>query len=53
MYILSSHLIVLFIYIYITWFYVDFNITIKLFHLFHSYQLTNLKKRANKDFIKI
>ena len=32
MYIFSSHLIVLFIYIYITWFYVDFNIIIKLSH---------------------
>ena len=35
MYIFPFHLIVLFIYIYITELYVDFDITIKLFHLFH------------------
>ena len=52
MYILSSHLIILFIYTYIIWLYIDFNIIIKLFHLFHSYQLTNSKKRVNKGFIK-
>ena len=36
-----------------TWFYVDFDIIIKLSHSFHSYQLTNSKKRVDKGFIKI
>ena len=36
-----------------TWLYINFNIIIKLFHSFHSYQLTNSKKRVDKDFIKI
>ena len=52
MYIFPSHLIVLFIYTHMTWFYVDFNIIIKSSHSFHSYQLTNLKKRVDRDFIK-
>ena len=35
-----------------TWFYADFDIIIKSPHSFHSYQLTNSKKRADRDFIK-
>ena len=52
MYIFPSHLVILFTYTHIIWLYIDFNIIIKSSHLLHSYQLTNLKKRVNKDFIK-
>ena len=35
-----------------TWLYAGFDIIIKSSHLFHSYQLTNSKKRVDKNFIK-
>ena len=52
MYIFPSHLIILFTYTYMTWFYVDFDIIIKSSHSLYSYQLTNSKKRVDRNFIK-
>ena len=40
-------------YTYIIYLYIDFNIIIKLSYSLYLYQLTNFKKYANKDFIKI
>ena len=35
-----------------TWLYAGSDIIIKSLHLFHSYQLINSKKRADRGFIK-